>query len=107
MDYAKMTTEELQQICRDDAKRADGGMPLDELEPVLAELVRRRETEGTPFKSNEEAWGEFQTHYMPLTPSYHGKDCLGNGEHTGFECQCDECDYYLICFPEYEKPTCQ
>ena len=26
-------------------------------------------------------------------------DCLGNGEH-GFECCCDECDYYLYCFPE-------
>ena len=26
--------------------------------------------------------------------------CLGNGE-QGFECCCDECDYYLICFPEF------
>ncbi len=25
--------------------------------------------------------------------------CLGNGE-RGFECCCDECDYYLLCFPE-------
>ena len=25
--------------------------------------------------------------------------CLGNGE-QGFECCCDECDYYLLCFPE-------
>ena len=25
--------------------------------------------------------------------------CLGNGEH-GFECCCDECDYFLLCFPE-------
>ena len=24
--------------------------------------------------------------------------CLGNGE-QGFECCCDECDYYLLCFP--------
>ncbi len=27
--------------------------------------------------------------------------CLGNGE-QGFECCCDECDYYLICFPEFD-----
>ena len=26
--------------------------------------------------------------------------CLGNGE-KGLECCCDECDYYLLCFPEY------
>ena len=27
--------------------------------------------------------------------------CLDNGE-RGFECCCDECDYYLLCFPEYD-----
>ena len=27
--------------------------------------------------------------------------CLGNGEH-GFECCCDECDCYLLCFPLFE-----
>ena len=27
--------------------------------------------------------------------------CLGNGE-RGFECCCDECDYYLLCFPEFD-----
>lgn len=37
-----------------------------------------------------------------LTPSYHGKDCLGNGRHLGYECCCDECDYLLECFPEWE-----
>ena len=26
--------------------------------------------------------------------------CLGNGE-QGYECCCDECDYYLRCFPEF------
>ena len=25
--------------------------------------------------------------------------CLGNGEQC-FECCCDECDYFLLCFPE-------
>ena len=27
--------------------------------------------------------------------------CLGNGE-QGFECCCDECDYYLSYFPEFD-----
>ncbi|MBE6638021.1 MAG: hypothetical protein E7616_00985 [Ruminococcaceae bacterium] len=27
--------------------------------------------------------------------------CLGNGE-QGFECCCDECDCYLLCFPEFD-----
>ena len=27
--------------------------------------------------------------------------CPGNGE-QGFECCCDECDYYLICFQKFD-----
>ena len=30
------------------------------------------------------------------------KNCQGNGSHPGYECCCDECDYYLDCFPEWE-----
>ena len=29
--------------------------------------------------------------------------CLGNGE-QGFECCCDECDYFLLCFPNIYAP---
>ena len=36
---------------------------------------------------------------MPGEPTV----CLGNGEH-GVECCCDECDYFLRCFPEFD-PT--
>ena len=35
---------------------------------------------------------------MPGEPTI----CLGNGE-QGFECCCDECDYYLLCFPEDDR----
>ena len=37
---------------------------------------------------------------VELTP---GKPtvCLGNGE-QGFECCCDECDYFLLCFPKFD-----
>ena len=34
---------------------------------------------------------------MPGEPTV----CLGNGE-QGFECCCDECDYYLLCFSEFD-----
>jgi len=27
--------------------------------------------------------------------------CFGNTE-QGFECCCDECDYFLLCFPEFD-----
>ena len=27
--------------------------------------------------------------------------CLGNGE-QGFECCCDECDYLMLCFPDFD-----
>ena len=30
--------------------------------------------------------------------------CLGNGE-LGFECCCDECDYYLFCFSEFDQKS--
>ena len=30
--------------------------------------------------------------------------CLGNGE-QGFECCCDECDYYLLCYPEFDSKS--
>ena len=36
-----------------------------------------------------------------LTPSFHGEQCQGNGEHPEVECCCDECDHYLACFPDY------
>lgn len=38
-----------------------------------------------------------------LTPSWHGQDCQGNGEHPGIECCCDECAHYLECFPDWEQ----
>ena len=38
-----------------------------------------------------------------LTPSWHGEECLGNGEHPGIECCCDECDHYLTCFPDWKE----
>lgn len=35
-------------------------------------------------------------------PSLGGVECKGNGKHEDTEIQCDECDYFLECFPEYQ-----
>lgn len=37
-----------------------------------------------------------------VTPSFHGVACLANGKHAGIECQCDECDDFLDCFPDWQ-----
>ena len=37
---------------------------------------------------------------IELTPTEPGV-CLGNGK-QGFECCCDECDYFLLCFPHFD-----
>ena len=37
---------------------------------------------------------------VELTPG-EASVCLGNGA-QGFECLCDECDYFLLCFPEFD-----
>lgn len=34
-------------------------------------------------------------------PGNHGENCPSNGEHPGIKCRCDECDFALLCFPEY------
>ena len=43
-----------------------------------------------------------------LIPGNRGKDCPGNGmthDENGnlIECCCDECDFMLECFPEYDS----
>lgn len=37
-----------------------------------------------------------------LIPGNGGRDCPGNG-YGKKECACDECDYFLCCFPEYKN----
>lgn len=36
-------------------------------------------------------------------PSHHGEKCPSNGEHKGIECRCDNCDWYLLCFPDWRE----
>lgn len=37
-----------------------------------------------------------------LTPSYHGEKCRHNGRNPDYEIACDECDFALICVPDFE-----
>lgn len=41
-----------------------------------------------------------------LTPGNCGNDCLGNGEHKGIECCCNECDYMLCCLETHDCTSC-
>ena len=38
-----------------------------------------------------------------LTPSYHGELCRHNGDNPNYEIACDECDFYLMCFPDWKE----
>ena len=110
MDVKSMSIEDLDRLLHEllAAEQPQG----DIIRAVSAEL-RSREPEPTPEQLRA-AW----VHYMRifyrdpvkdpstgvmLQPSCHGKDCPGNGEHPGVECCCDECDYYLDCFPDWES----
>lgn len=99
---AKMSTMKLHILVR---QHMNGKLLAEKsLWAILEELVRRREKGGFVFKSNEDAWAEFQEHYMPLTPSPGGKDCMGNGAHPGLMCLCPDCDYFeTICFPDWKE----
>ena len=87
----------------------DAGDPdVGRIDQALAELDRADPL--PPGRSPEEALAEFKARFTPqpngdpeLTPSYHGEKCLGNGEHPGIPCCCDECNYYLICFPDWRE----
>lgn len=35
-----------------------------------------------------------------IRPSWHGEECPSNGKRAGIECRCDNCDHFLVCFPE-------
>ena len=81
--YLNAPTASLQAILRNHAhNRLRVRLGTRQLYDIMGELARRREASGKPFKYNEEAWAEFQAHYMPhepavpreLTPSPQGRD---------------------------------
>lgn len=38
-----------------------------------------------------------------LHPSWHGELCPYNGSQPDKEIACDECDFFLECFPDWEE----
>lgn len=41
-----------------------------------------------------------------LLPGNGGRDCPGNGNHSGIECCCDECDYMMCCLEKSDSQMC-
>ena len=39
---------------------------------------------------------------IKLTPSPGGRECLGNGMWVGYECCCDECDFFYR-LPQFRR----
>lgn len=50
------------------------------------------------FMSPEQLEKYNSSNFTPQ-PSLGGTECKGNGKHEGIEIQCDECDFFLECFP--------
>lgn len=40
---------------------------------------------------------------VTLTPSWHGELCAGSGDQDPMTCCCDECPFYLECFPDWQE----
>lgn len=102
MDLKSMTTEALDQLLKQllSADIPDAG----QVREVCAEL-RRRESAPAPVQLRA-MWPEYMRIFyrepvldpstgIMLQPSCHGTNC------PGLNHCCDECDYYLDCFPEY------
>ena len=54
---------------------------------------------GLQQKSHEATMELLHSNLMPGKPD----ECQGNGQHPDFECCCDECDYYMLCFPNWAE----
>lgn len=77
-------------------------------EEECAEVGGRKEGRGFGFECHKpgvQPQYERKNLIVPesLTPGFHGKRCLGNGEHEGYECCCYECEHFYTCFPEYSE----
>lgn len=40
---------------------------------------------------------------VEIKPSLFGAECPANGKEKNIDMQCDECDYYLECFPNIRE----
>lgn len=118
--YDRIETASLRAILRNHAHdRLRCPIKTEQLYDIMGELAKRRQASGDTWRTNEEGVERVCAAVLPcgaerrtthpettdthtLTPSFHGAECLGNGDWIGYECQCDECPYFLQCFPESE-----
>lgn len=64
--YTDVSTESLQAICRNHAHdKLLVRISVKQLYEIMDVLVERDEASGRPQKTAEEAWIEFEKHYMP------------------------------------------
>ena len=94
MDIQSMSIEELGALLRELVSGEVSEEVAERVRDILRELSTRERPDPDPFFDPSTG--------TKLTPSFHGRECLGNGEWPGYECCCDECDFFIGCFPDWK-----
>lgn len=103
-DLMAMATDELMAAYK--SSLADKTIPGWRILAMHHELQRRKQISPEAYEIYEQLLSPedlTDPTGTKLTPSWHGQKCQGNGEHPGVECCCDECDFYLACFPDWKE----
>ena len=81
--YTDVPTESLQAILRNHAHdKLQVRIGTEQLYDIMGVLADRRKASGSSFKSTEEAWAEFEAHYMPRQAKRQIRvDYLGGYDH--------------------------
>lgn len=99
-----MQTDEL--LAAYESSCADAAISRSRCLALFHELQRRQELAPEAFQIYEQLFSPDElvdpSTGIKLTPSWHGRECLGNGDWLGYECCCDECDHYQVCFPDWD-----
>ena len=66
----------------------------------IMKIYRLKEGFSVPENDADEYFDPYVK--VVLKPSYHGQDCPASGDDPAVECCCDECNYFLACFPDWK-----
>lgn len=103
-EWKTMQTDELMAAYHDSL--VDPHVSRSHVLALFHELNRRRELAPEAFQVYEQLFSSTElldpSTGIKLSPSWHGKECMGNGDWLGYECCCDECDHYQACFPDWD-----
>lgn len=99
-EYEKeiFTPEEIAEI----AKRAALLLDKEKTKAAMIDAAILHAEETIANDTDDTSEIELDPSGTPLTPG-HPKICLGSGAFPGFECCCDNCDFFLKCFPKSKK----